>query len=133
LDEVWEACGDYRKALHAIVFNESGEGREVPAGVEEAFHFLTESFEKAFASIQPQVFEELRNEAIRVKLTRLRMAANLLAEHGRSLPDGYAERTLRDMASKLTCLTEYPVGPAFDAPGPGTHEERVRRAVTVNR
>jgi len=130
LDEMWYAYEKFKTNLVAIVFDfdRSGENREVPEGVKEAFVVIAESFEKAYASVKPWVFEELRNEAIRVKLTRMRQAANLLAEHGASLPDGYAARTLGDMASKLNCLTQYPVGPAFDAPGPGTHEERVGRS-----
>lgn len=66
-----------------------------------------------------------------MKLERTRQAAHLLAEHPDALPEGEAARLLWEMASKLNCLTQYAVGPAFDqqAPGPAPVLEELPRVI----
>jgi uncharacterized membrane protein len=115
LDEIWDAYRAFKINLSALSFGSSGEDRQVHADIQKGLDFMTDSFEKAYASIQNQVFEELRNEAIKVKLARMRQAANLLAQNG----SRDSTHKLKDMASKLNCLTQYAVGPAFDQQQPG--------------
>jgi hypothetical protein len=115
LDEIWDAYRAFKIKLSALSFDSSGEDRQVHADIQKGLDFMTDSFEKAYASIQNQVFEELRNEAIKVKLARMRQAANLLAQNG----SRDSTHKLKDMASKLNCLTQYAVGPAFDQQQPG--------------
>jgi hypothetical protein len=84
---------------------------------QQALKFMTENFEAAYAGISKDVFDELRKDALRLKLSKI--ASRLVAQNPTALPRGYADAFLSRMRGKLVCLTEYAVGPKFDEQLPG--------------
>ncbi len=119
LDAIWKSYELYRQNLAAVVFKKSGNDRKITPAIEAAVNHMTENFEKAFDSVRSQVFNELRREAMQVKIARMKHAANLVAKNADTLPAGYADKFLKDMSSKLNCLTQFAVGPKFDENRPG--------------
>lgn len=125
LNKLWAKFGDLKKDMATLSFKQSGHKRQVDADVEKSFNYMTDNFEKAFAAIRDQVFDELRKEAIQVKIARMRHAVFLAEKHSTSLPadfpGGSAAGFLQLMNSKFNCLSQYAVGPRYDEIMPGTN------------
>lgn len=83
LDAIWTSYESFRQSLEAITSDQPGNDREITAAEKAAAKYMIENFDKAFDSIRPQVFSELRREAMEVKIARMRHAANLVARHDR--------------------------------------------------
>jgi hypothetical protein len=107
-----EAWSKMKPALAAVIAEQPPESSRP---MKEALDYMTTHFAGAYASIQDRMFQDLRKDAIRLKLAKIRLSTHLVAENADALPPGYSEKFLKRMAQKLDCLTQYPVGPAFDA------------------
>jgi hypothetical protein len=96
------------------------EEEEVLQKKQKAFEYLASALDRAFDSSQSQMFDLLKRETVTTKLARTEAAMNLLAENLDAIqPPGAGEKLIAEMASKLNCLTRYPVGPAHDGNKPG--------------
>ncbi len=119
LDAIWQSYENCRHSLTEVIINKPADDPKITPPVKAAANYMTENFEKAFDSVRPQLFNELRREAMQVKIARMRHAANLVAQNADTLPAGDADQFLKDLSSKLNCLTQFAVGPKWDANGPG--------------
>jgi hypothetical protein len=104
---------DLVKDFSAVIKKSSAFG-EVNGTVEPAFNRMTDDFESAYSAIKKPMFLALRKDALRLKLAKIEIATQLVAQHADALPPGYAEEFLKKMSRKLDCLTKVPVGPMFD-------------------
>lgn len=114
LEEIWKDYELYHKHLSLVATEISGDARKIDPKLEAALQDMNHNFKEAYKPLRDQVFEEMRREAMQVKIARLRYAVNGVANHSKSLPPGYADKFLKDISSKLNCLTQVAVGPKFD-------------------
>jgi hypothetical protein len=100
--------------------NQNSEDEGMFKKKQDAFEHLCFALDRAFDSSQSQMFDYLKKETVTTKLARTEAAMNLLAENLTSVePPGTGEKLIEEMASKLTCLVRYAVGPAHDTSKPG--------------
>lgn len=118
LSDVQQKYWEMKKNLDAVIFaDKSIAGREKKTLV-AAVDAITGKFETAYSVLRKSSFEQLRSEAILVKLEKITIAANLVASNAGTLPPGYADKYLKQLAGKLKCLTQVPVGPKLDGVDP---------------
>jgi len=113
MNEIWEEFKLFNDAISKYR-RENSPDSEIPIALRVKLVAATKSFAAANDTIRDYYFEFFRSEALQVKLARAKAAAHLIARNKDNLPAGYADKYLKNMASKLNCLTQYAVGPKYD-------------------
>ncbi len=126
LPKMWklkELFIDFKQATDAhLQARRSGKKDPLSADKKRAFELISKSFNEAYDSARTQLFEQLKKETITTRMAKLESAASLLAKHADELsPPGKAGELLARLSSKLSCLLDYPVGPAVDYLNPGPY------------
>jgi hypothetical protein len=115
---------EFQRGIKPLYDNESKgltkQQKLVRRDMRKAFDYLASCFDTAYDSAKTQTFDLLKRESITTKMARTELTVDLLAQNLDSLsPPGVGEAIIKEMASKLTCLTQYVVGPAHDQKPPG--------------
>ena len=85
--------------------------RSTPDG---AMSLMDASIAKTYFAFLRQLYPLLLNEALQVKCDRIDETAKLLVLHRTELRTMDVDKELRQLSQQLSCLMNYPVGPAFD-------------------
>lgn len=112
LNTLWKEFDQFRQAITSFA-NNYYHG-SLPPNLKTAFKAMKTNYQMAFMAVQDQFFPLMKKGVLEVRLVRIEEAAKLLHIHKNDLPNSEGRDELRQMGNDLVCLTNYPVGPAFD-------------------
>lgn len=112
LNTSWRKFDSFRQKVTSYAFRYYN--GELSAELKSAFDSMKINYQNAFYSAQQEFFPQLRKGVLEVRLARIEEAAKLLHLHKNDLKSANAADELHLLANNLACLTNYPVGPAFD-------------------